>query len=100
MRGRIRKKRKKQAYMEALERGNEYLKDVLLRQEAAYNRLLDRMDMEKHLTEMLLYASISQLGGSVSIRTEGLSEMMDRKKISHKVDFKNHMAHIEVKDKE
>ena len=100
MNGRIRKKRKKQAYIEALERGNEYLKGAMIRQEEAAREQITFLVAEKNLTEMLLYASVVQQGGSVEIKTKGLTEMLEGKEIGHKADWDSHTVHITVKDKE
>ena len=100
MKGRIRKKRKKQAHLEALERGNEYLKGAMLRQENQYIKQIGFLRAERDLTSMLLYASVIQAGGAVAIKTEGLTEMLDSKEITQRADAEAHMVHIEVKDKE
>ena len=99
MKGRIRKKRKKQAYMEALERGNLYLKDALMRQEALYNKQIDFLRAKDQLTEMLLYASVIKAGGSVEIETKGLGEMLNSKEIKQRADYDSHTVYITVKDK-
>lgn len=100
MKGRIRKKRKKQAYVEALERGNAYLKGALVRQDAAANGIIEALDARCELTEMLLYASVILAGGSVAIKTTGLKDMLEGKEIRHRIDPEKHMAYIEVMDKE
>ncbi|WP_458397428.1 hypothetical protein [Anaerotignum sp.] len=99
MKGRIRKKRKKQAYIEALERGNEYLKGALVRQEEHYCGMLKAAAVENDLTEMLLYAAVIQAGGSVEIKTEGLADMLANKVIEPRADLENHTVHITVMDK-
>ena len=99
MNGRIRKKRKKQAYVEGLERGNRYLKGALQRQGLRMGAELKAAEAEVTLTRMLLYASVIQAGGSVAIKTEGLMKMLDSKEIIQRADAEAHMVHIEVKDK-
>lgn len=99
MNGRIRKKRKKQAYAEGLERGNHYLQDAMVRQERMYNKQIKYLRVKEHLTEMLLYAAVIQAGGSVTIETKGLADMLAEKEINQRADAENHMVHIEVKDK-
>jgi hypothetical protein len=100
VKGRIRKKRKKQAYMEALERGNEYLKGALIRQEENYCGRLKAAVVENELTEMLLYAAVIQAGGSVEIKTEGLADLLAQKAIETRADMDSHTVYIAVKDKE
>lgn len=99
MKGRIRKKRKKQAYVERLEKGNEYLKGALQRQEANYSKRLRAMATENDLLEILLYASVIAADGSVTIKTEGLKEILGGMEISCKADAEAHTVHIEVKEK-
>lgn len=99
MKGRIRKKRKKQAYVGALERGNEYLKGAMLRQEKAFNLQIRTVVAENDMLEMLLYAAVIQAGGSVAIETKGLKDMLDGKAIDLRADLESHTVHIEVKDK-
>lgn len=98
MKGRIRKKRKKQAYIEALERGNQYLKGAMVRQEDAFNRNIRAVVAKNEVLEMLLYAAVIHAGGSVVIVTKGLKDMLDSKEINHKVDLENHRVHITVRD--
>ena len=100
MKARTKKKRKKQAYLEGLERGNQYLKDAMVRQEELYKKQIKFLRTKVHLTEMLLYAAVVQAGGSVEIKTKGLGEMLDGKQIKHRADAEKHMVYIEVKDKE
>lgn len=82
-----------------MERGNEYLKGAMLRQEEAFNKQIRAVVSESELMKMLLYAAVIQAGGSVAIKTEGLMKMLDGKEISQRADAEAHMVHIEVKDK-
>ena len=100
MNARIRIKRKKQAYIEGLERGNQYLKGALQRQGLRMGAELKAAEAEVTLTRMLLYAAVIQAGGSVAIETKGLKEMLGKKEIDLRADAEGHMVHIEVKDKE
>lgn len=100
MKARTRKKRKQRAYVEGLERGNQYLKDSMVRLDALHNKQIKYLRTKLHLTEMLLYATVVQAGGSVEIKTKGLGEMLDGKEIKHRADAEKHMVYIEVKDKE
>ena len=77
MKARTRKKRKKQAYIEGLERGNQYYADLIGRLIKDKNAERKAFDQLTKVLEGYMMVLVNDAGGEVGIDKEVLDRMME-----------------------